>query len=209
MPILILLHAVPPILPHALAEQKNVAGHYHYLTEHSVATDAAVPRLLLLGVAADVPEKLGQWRAAGIRAPALLLGTPPEAWPVTETLALPVKLGRLLERMDYYAQLAAGQGPDTMACGSYQLDLVARKLLAGVAEQNLTDKECALLALFARDPAREWKREELLREIWGYDGDLETHTLETHIYRLRRKLADLGGAVDIGNGPGGYRMVQL
>ena len=219
MPIPVLLHAVPGILSQALAEQKNTGGNYVYLTAPPDDITGAAVRLLLLGVAVDVPEKLAVWRTAGLRAPVLLLGTPPEAWPVTETLPLPVKLGRLFERMEYYAQLAAGQGPGEVACGPYRLDPAAKKLYAGpmekdlaeqnLPEQNLTDKECAILVLFARDPARDWSREELLREVWGYDGALETHTLETHIYRLRRKLADLGGAVDIGSGPGGYRMQGL
>lgn len=211
-PIPILHYALPKILPQALAEQKHANAAFVFLTEFGTEP----VRLLLLGVAADVPEKLAAWRAAGIRAPALLLGAAPDDWPVTESLALPVKLGRLLERMEYYAQLAAGQGPSVVMCGNYELDMVAKKLRAGLAEQVLTDKECALLALFAVDLNRRWSREELLREVWGYDAAIDTHTLETHIYRLRRKLAELGdgGAggdtvpdvMDIVSGADGYRM---
>lgn len=209
-PIPILHYALPKILPSAMAEQKPANAAFMFLTEPG----AEPIRLLLLGVAADVPEKLAAWRAAGIRAPALLLGTAADAWPVTESLALPVKLGRLLERMEYYAQLAAGQGPSVVMCGAYELDLAAKKLRAGTVEQLLTDKECALLALFAADLTRCWSREELLREVWDYDAAIDTHTLETHIYRLRRKLAELGGgaadampdALDIVSGAEGYRM---
>lgn len=204
MPIPILLYAVPPILSQALTEQKRRGDDSMYVTALPDAATGLAVRLLLLGVGADVPEKLVGWRAAGVRAPSLLLGTPPESWPVTETLALPVKLGRLLERMEYYVQLAAG--PGVVACGPYLLDQAAKKLRAEGGEQSLTDKECAILALFARDPARVWSREELLREVWNYDVSIDTHTLETHIYRLRRKFADLGGAADIGSGVGGYRV---
>jgi hypothetical protein len=209
-PIPILHYALPKILSQALAEQKHAQAAFVFLTEPGTEPI----RLLLLGVAAEVPEKLAVWRTAGIRAPALLVGTATEAWPVTESLALPVKLGRLLERMEYYAQLAVGQGPSVVACGAYELDLAAKKLRTGTAEQLLTDKECALLALFAADLTRCWSREELLRDVWGYDAAIDTHTLETHIYRLRRKLAELGGGgggaadgmLDIVSGAEGYRM---
>ncbi len=51
-------------------------------------------------------------------------------------------------------------------------------------------------------------KEELLGEVWGYAPDVATHTLETHLYRLRRKLAagGLGAAGLVVTGPGGYRL---
>lgn len=68
------------------------------------------------------------------------------------------------------------------------LDVIGRVLVPhGQAPVDLTEKEVALLVyLWQRDlPA---SREELLRDVWQYAPDTETHTIETHIHRLRQKI---------------------
>ncbi|MBX9786064.1 MAG: winged helix-turn-helix domain-containing protein [Alphaproteobacteria bacterium] len=57
-------------------------------------------------------------------------------------------------------------------------------------EQRLTEKECQLLRLFCLNKGQDLSKEKLMREVWGYHPDAETHTLETHIYRLRQKLEE-------------------
>lgn len=57
-------------------------------------------------------------------------------------------------------------------------------------EQRLTEKECQLLRLFCLNKGQDLSKEKLMREVWGYHPDAETHTLETHIYRLRKKLEE-------------------
>jgi len=57
-------------------------------------------------------------------------------------------------------------------------------------EQRLTEKECQLLRFFHQNKGEELSKDKLLKEIWEYHPDTETHTLETHIYRLRQKLED-------------------
>jgi DNA-binding response OmpR family regulator len=52
----------------------------------------------------------------------------------------------------------------------------------------LTDKETAILRYLYRAGQRPVSRETLLQEVWGYNSGLDTHTLETHIYRLRQKI---------------------
>lgn len=76
---------------------------------------------------------------------------------------------------------------------------------AGIVE--LTDKEASLLAYLHRHPDEWHTRERLLEEIWGYDGTIDTHTLETHLYRLRTKLRPLWGQVEpVLSQQGGYRL---
>jgi hypothetical protein len=61
----------------------------------------------------------------------------------------------------------------------------------------LTQKESALLAFLLSAQAQPVKREALLNDIWGYGQAVDTHTLETHIYRLRTKLAAIEGAAEL------------
>lgn len=72
-------------------------------------------------------------------------------------------------------------------------------------EIKLTDKEAALLNYLYNQP-EPVDKETLLREIWGYGEGISTHTLETHIYRLRQKLETTGITFSAANGEG-YRLV--
>ncbi len=71
--------------------------------------------------------------------------------------------------------------------------------------QRLTEKECQLLRFFHQNKGQELSKEKLLQEIWDYHPDAETHTLETHIYRLRQKLEeDPNNPQILLNGKDGY-----
>lgn len=69
----------------------------------------------------------------------------------------------------------------------------------------LTDKEAALLAMLLGAHSRTVAREELMSHVWGHDQALDTHTLETHIYRLRTKLSSRLHTPAIHTTPEGYR----
>ena len=56
--------------------------------------------------------------------------------------------------------------------------------------QLITEKECQLLRFFHQNKGVELSKESILKEIWGYHPETQTHTLETHIYRLRQKLEE-------------------
>lgn len=62
--------------------------------------------------------------------------------------------------------------------------------VSGADPIPLTEKESSLILKLwsAKEQGHQASREMLLKEIWGYNADLETHTLETHIYRLRQKI---------------------
>ena len=63
-----------------------------------------------------------------------------------------------------------------------------RKVSVDGATVDLTGKEYELLLLFARNPGRAYSRQELLDEVWGYQYDGYSHTVNTHINRLRNKI---------------------
>jgi DNA-binding response OmpR family regulator len=74
---------------------------------------------------------------------------------------------------------------------------------------RLTEKEAGILKLLANRRGRVTGRDELLTAVWGYASSAATHTVETHIYRLRRKIeADPGHAALLVSEPGGYRLCR-
>lgn len=75
------------------------------------------------------------------------------------------------------------------------------------SEQELTDKESAILIALANAAEAGLHREQLLAEVWGYRTDMETHTLETHLYRLRQKLEKMQAPHLLRVENGRYRLV--
>ena len=73
---------------------------------------------------------------------------------------------------------------------------------------RLTDKETNILKYLYRQGPKTITREVLLKEVWGYNNRVTTHTLETHIYRLRQKIErDPSNARLLVTEEGGYRLV--
>ncbi len=85
-------------------------------------------------------------------------------------------------------RMAQQSRPTKIALGAFSVDLMAREFfMADGTSVMLTEKEIDVLAyLYHREaPAT---RDDLLRDVWGYAPDVDTHTIETHIYRLRQKI---------------------
>jgi len=73
---------------------------------------------------------------------------------------------------------------------------------------RLTEKETAILRYLYRAGQRPVSRETLLQEVWGYNSGVTTHTLETHIYRLRQKVEkDAASPAILVTEAGGYTLV--
>jgi DNA-binding response OmpR family regulator len=73
------------------------------------------------------------------------------------------------------------------AFGSRSLNTRTREWLGGEEDLVLTEKEVGVL-LYLWQKKTSVTREELLRELWQYAPDADTHTIETHMYRLRQKI---------------------
>jgi DNA-binding response OmpR family regulator len=73
---------------------------------------------------------------------------------------------------------------------------------------RLTEKEAAILKYLYRAEGQIVARDKLLSEVWGYNANVTTHTLETHVYRLRQKIeANPAKAVILVTEGGGYKLV--
>ena len=76
------------------------------------------------------------------------------------------------------------------------------------SKMRLTDKETGILRYLYRADQRPVSRETLLQEVWGYNSEVTTHTLETHIYRLRQKIEkDAANPAILVTEAGGYKLV--
>ncbi len=77
----------------------------------------------------------------------------------------------------------------------------------GLTSVTLTEKEVELLQCLIKNRETLLPRDALLKQVWGYSNDANTHTLETHIYRLRSKLKQVSDELDIiSSEEGGYRI---
>jgi len=78
---------------------------------------------------------------------------------------------------------------DSVKIGEYIFYYNHRKITGSQGEVLLTDKEADIIKCLMVSEAAVDKNE-LLRRVWGYNSSVDTHTLETHIYRLRKKISD-------------------
>ena len=100
------------------------------------------------------------------------------------------------------------EGRTLVRVGPIQLDSVARQAWLDGTLLELSKKEFSLLRALASDPTRVFTREELLRGVWGYATIGRTRTLDSHAYRLRRKLGERGDRFVVNVWGVGYRLMD-
>ena len=125
---------------------------------------------------------------------------------VTKPFRLNVLLARVRAQLRQHEQSEDA----TFAIGQYSFRPSAKMLLSGEEKQRkirLTEKETAILKFLRRAGNKVVARDVLLSEVWGYNAGVTTHTLETHVYRLRQKIeTDPSNAALLVTEPGGYRL---
>lgn len=133
--------------------------------------------------------------------------TPPGC-PVLELdMEKPQRLGSLLRQMDLMLAEPALYLPD-IRIGAYTLKAQDRILShPEKTDIALTDREVDILAFLAKQRGAAVSRDDLLKNVWEYQAGVDTHTLETHIYRLRQKIETAADAPEILlTDGGGYRL---
>ncbi|HKQ96753.1 MAG TPA: response regulator [Candidatus Polarisedimenticolia bacterium] len=98
------------------------------------------------------------------------------------------------------------EGERRLAFGALVIDLGQHLVTLDGKEVPLTTTEFKLLHRLARRPGRAFSRDQLLSEVWGYSGDLETRTVDTHMKRLRAKMGAVGEWIRTVRGHG-YRFL--
>lgn len=120
----------------------------------------------------------------------------------SDAIQRPFRLAALLARLHAHLRSHDQNEDAGFAIGPYRFHPHAKSLTGPRKKIRLTEKETNIL-LFLQRTGGIVPRETLLHEVWGYNPAVTTHTLETHIYRLRRKI----GPEILVTEEGGYRLV--
>ncbi len=192
-------------LREALGEQLSMTEEFEVVEAANgaagmVAAKDTIFDLLLLDI--DLPDTDGRelcklMRKQGIKTPVIMLtGQTSDADTilgldagandyVTKPFKFPVLLARIRAQLRQHEQSEDA----VFQMGPYTFKPAAKMLITAEDKKiRLTEKETNILKFLYRAPDGVVAREVLLHEVWGYNAGVTTHTLETHIYRLRQKI---------------------
>jgi DNA-binding response OmpR family regulator len=165
----------------------------------------------------DGREACKQMRKSGYRGPIVMLtAQDTEADTIlgldsgaNDYIAKPFRFGVLLARIRAQLRQHEQSEDAVFKIGPYTFKPAAKVLIRSDNRKvRLTEKETNILKFLYRAGERVVGREILLHEVWGYNAGVTTHTLETHIYRLRQKIeADPSQAQILVTETGGYKLV--
>ncbi|MFP6757567.1 MAG: response regulator transcription factor [Alphaproteobacteria bacterium] len=212
-------------LRESLAEQLRLHEEFETLEAKSAAEVLELTKsqrfdLILLDIGLsdmDGREVCRLLRRNGLKTPIIMLtGADTEADTIlgldsgaNDYITKPFRLGVLLARIR--AQLRQHELTEdaVFPIGPYSFQPGAKLLLDPETKKKirLTEKETSILKYLYRAGDKVVGRDVLLDEVWGYNAAVATHTLETHIYRLRQKIeADPSNAQILITETGGYRL---
>jgi DNA-binding response OmpR family regulator len=166
----------------------------------------------------DGREACRLMRRAGVKVPIVMLtGAGSDADTIlgldagaNDYITKPFRLGVLLARLRAQLRQHEQSEDAVFTIGPYTFQPSGKVLLDDAAKKKirLTEKETSILKYLFRSGNRAVDRDTLLGEVWGYNAGVTTHTLETHVYRLRQKIeSDPSNAEILITEPGGYRLV--
>ena len=107
------------------------------------------------------------------------------------TIKLPLNFNSTLNILDAIVR-ENSQRMNDIKIGGFILDVKGKKISLNKKVEKLTEKETEILWRLLSNKNSKILQKNLLKDIWGYDEDIETRTLETHIYRIRKKLHLIG-----------------
>ena len=208
-----------------LAEQLRLCDEFEVLTAGTAgeAADLVKGERVDLGIMdvglpdMDGRETVRQMRRNGFRGPIIMLtGQSSDADTVlglesgaNDYVVKPFKFAVLLARIRAQLRQHEASEDAIFRIGPYTFRPGAKILVNEKGSKlKLTEKETAILRYLYRAGTRVVSRDTLLSEVWGYNAQVTTHTLETHIYRLRQKIeTDPSSARILVTEPGGYKLM--
>lgn len=212
-------------LREALVEQLSLYDEFETLQADNATTGINAAKsehvdLLLMDVGLpdiDGREAVKLLRKNGFKAPVIMLtGHDTDSDTIlgleagaNDYVAKPFKFAVLLARIRAHLRQHEQSEDAVFTIGRFSFR-PAQKLMVDEkgAKIRLTEKETAILKYLYRAGEKPVTRDVLLHEVWGYNSGVTTHTLETHIYRLRQKIErDPSNAELLVTDAGGYKLV--
>lgn len=164
----------------------------------------------------DGREACKQARAGGFKSPIIMLtGADDETDVVTgldaganDYVTKPFKFAVLLARLRAHLRSHEQSEDAVFKIGPYEFRPAVKMLVDDEDRRiKLTEKEASILKYLYRAGGKPVGRDTLLDEVWGYNSGVTTHTLETHVYRLRQKIEPTPGKTTLLlTDSGGYRL---
>ena len=102
-------------------------------------------------------------------------------------IIFPMKISKLIEKVNIQFIKSKSKENSNISIGKYTLNVNSRELMMNSNSLNLTEKEVNLI-LCLQNSVKPINIKNLQRKVWGYRNSLETHTVETHVHRLRKKI---------------------
>ena len=123
-------------------------------------------------------------------------------------ISKPLRLGELLARINTHMTQYQNQEDARISIGAFYF-MQGRKTLIHQEtgdRVSLTEKEALIIKLLQRKRGEVVNKTTLLEEVWGYNASIATHTLETHVYRLRQKISYVDAAPFLVTKDSGYTL---
>ena len=98
----------------------------------------------------------------------------------------PIKISKLIEKINIQLLKQKFNDQSQIIINNYKINLNSREIFQDNKKLKLTEKEIQTI-LYLSKSTKPTTSDELQSKVWRYQNDLETHTVETHIYRLRKK----------------------
>lgn len=212
-------------LRETLVEQFGLYDEFNVIQEASATKGIQTARsqqidMLIMDVGLpdmDGREAVKLLRKGGFKAPIIMLtGHDTDSDTIlgleagaNDYVTKPFRFAVLLARMRAQLRQHEQSEDATFSVGPYTFR-PAQKLLTTQSGQKirLTEKEAAIIRFLYRADQKVVTRDVLLEEVWGYNSGVTTHTLETHVYRLRQKIErDPSNAQILVTENGGYKIV--
>tara|TARA_A100001011_G_scaffold317070_1_gene336311 strand:- start:9 stop:563 length:555 start_codon:yes stop_codon:yes gene_type:complete len=102
----------------------------------------------------------------------------------------PINISKLIENINIKFLKKKYNQQSEIDLGTYKLNLNSRKIFNSEKSLNLTEREANII-IFLNNSRKPVKVGKLQTEVWSHNSKLETHTVETHIYRLRKKIFNI------------------
>ncbi|MFK7903040.1 MAG: response regulator transcription factor [Nitratireductor sp.] len=212
-------------LREALNEQLSLYEEFHVISEATATKGVQAARnghvdLLVMDVGLpdmDGREAVKLLRKGGFRAPIIMLtGHDTDSDTIlgleagaNDYVVKPFRFAVFLARIRAQLRTHEQSEDAVFAVGPYTFKPAQKLLVEGNGSKvRLTEKETAIMKYLYRAEQKIVGRDELLEQVWGYNSGVTTHTLETHIYRLRQKVErDPSNAKLLVTEGGGYKLV--